>query len=119
MSNIELVVDDECTNQSESDDITQNALLHCDCRYLGVDEETQTENPIINVWFANQTNLNETCTTNINQGRKPMEDSPLYLCWENEKGIFIFTKLLIIYLQDLLLGMSHFFYKLFYFSVLF
>lgn len=88
-SKIELIIDEDCKNKNQSNDITQNALFHCDCRYLSIDGEKQNKTPIVNVWYSNQTNLNETCTPNINDGRKPTQDSSLYLCWDYEQGTFM------------------------------
>ena len=89
VSRIDLKVDEDCNVYNQPNDITQNALLHCDCRYLTVGSINKNETPIVNVWYSNQTQYNGSCTTDINDGRKPIQDSPLYLCWENQEGIFV------------------------------
>ena len=84
-TSFELKIDSNCKNKSQFDDITQGALLHCDCRYLLPKYGYPHEEPITNLFLSNSSKTGK-CTDDINNGRGKGNISPLYLCWNEKNG---------------------------------
>ena len=92
-TSIELEIDEDCIDNTQ--DITQNSLFHCDCRYLNVHTSPNYSAPLItNLTFSREELSGRwNCTKNINMERRNVEPLPLYLCWTTESGtIFSLTR---------------------------